>query len=145
MFPIRFARKRSVNTTLEQIDAASADINGQKIDRQTYQVAFLADRILEDLVNNDLSGTGQRLGELKTVTNELKMRAFSAGARDLEELCVPLRTVIESLIKSRGKFGKKYTELLAQLSLAIRASVRHGSDGASLARDISKTVIGAGA
>ena len=130
---------------IEEIDAARADINGQKIDRQAYQVAYLADRILEDLANNDLSGTGQRLGELKKVTNELKMRAFSAGSKDLEELCVPLRTVIESLIKSRGKFGKKDTELLAQLSLAIRASVRHGGKGASLARDISKTVIGAGA
>ena len=73
------------------------------------------------------------------------MQAFSAGSKDLEELCVPLRTVIESLIKSRGKFGKKDTELLAQFLLAIRASVRHGSEGASLAWDISKTVIGAGA
>jgi len=129
----------------QEIDAARADINGQKIDRQAYQVSYLADRILEDLSNNDLSGTGQRLAELKKVTNELKMRAFSAGAKDLEELCVPLRTVVDSLIKSRGKFGKKDTELLGQLSLAVRASVRPGGDGASLARDISKTVIGAGA
>jgi DNA-binding response OmpR family regulator len=128
-----------------EIDAARADINGQKIDRQAYQVAFLAEKILEDLANNDLSGTGQRLGELKKITNELKMRAFSAGAKDLEELCVPLRTVIDSLIKSRGKFGKKDTELLAQLSLAVRASVRPGGEGVSLARDISKSVIGAGA
>jgi len=129
----------------EKIDAARADINGHKIDRQAYQDAYLADWILEDLANNALSGTGQRLGELKKVTNELKMQAFSAGSKDLEELCVPLRTVIESLIKSRGKFGKKDTELLAQFLLAIRASVRHGSEGASLAWDISKTVIGAGA
>ena len=78
------------------------------------------------------------------MTNDLKMRAFSAGAKELEELCVPLRTVVDSLIDSRGDFTRKDTELLGQLSLAVRASVAAGSKGASLARDISKTVIGAG-
>ena len=129
----------------EQIDAARADINGQKIDRQAYQVAMLADKILEDISVNDLNNAGQKLGELRKVTNDLKMRAFSVGAKELEELCVPLRTVLESLIKSRGNFGRKDMELLGQLSLAVRASVRPGNSGSSIAQDISKTVIGAGA
>lgn len=128
-----------------EIDAARADINDHKIDRQAFQVSFLADQILEKFADNELTEVGQRLGELKKVTNDLKMRAFSAGAKELEELCVPLRTVVDSLIESRGDFAKRDTELLAQLSLAVRASVSAGSKGASLARDISKTVIGAGA
>lgn len=127
-----------------EIDAARANINDHKIDRQAFQVSFLADQILERFADNDLSEVGKRLGELKKVTNDLKMRAFSAGAKELEELCVPLRTVVDSLIDSRGNFSRKDTELLAQLSLAVRASVAAGSQGASLARDISKTVIGAG-
>lgn len=128
-----------------EIAAARADINGQKIDRQAYQVSYLADKILEGFAANDLSNAGQKLGELRKVTNDLKMRAFSAGAKELEELCVPLRTVVESLIKSRGNFGRRDTELLAQLSLAVRASVRPGRENSSVAHDISKTVIGAGA
>lgn len=128
-----------------EIDAARADINDHKIDRQAFQVSFLADKILEEFGNNDLSKAGQRLGELKKVTNDLKMRAFSAGAKEIEELCIPLRSVVDSLIASRGDFAKKDMELLGQLSLAMRTSAASDDKGTSLARDISKTVIGAGA
>lgn len=129
----------------EEIAAARADINGQKIDRQAYQVSYLADSILESFQDGDLSNVGQKLGELKKVTNDLKMRAFTAGSKDLEELCVPLRSVVQSLIDSRGKFTKKDQSLLGQLSLAVRAAVRPGAAGSASARDISKTVIGADA
>jgi DNA-binding response OmpR family regulator len=129
----------------EAIAAARADINGQKIDRQAFKVSYLADKILVDFAANDLSNAGQKLGELRKVTNDLKMRAFSAGSKELEELCVPLRTVVESLIKSRGNFSRRDTELLAQLSLAVRASVRPGGRSSSVAHDISTIVIGADA
>lgn len=129
----------------EEIAAARADINGQKIDRQAFQVSFLADSIIESFQDGDLSNAGQKLSELKKVTNDLKMRAFSAGEKDLEELCVPLRTVVQSLIDSRGKFTKKDVSLLTQLSMAVRASVRPGVKGTASARDITKTVIGAAA
>lgn len=128
-----------------EIAAARADINGQKIDRQAYQVSYLADSILESFQDGDLSNVGQKLGELKKVTNDLKMRAFTAGSKDLEELCVPLRSVVQSLIDSRGKFTKKDQSLLEQLSLAVRAAVRPGAQRSASARDISKTVIGADA
>ena len=128
-----------------EIAAASTDINGQKIDRQAFQVALLADTILEGFQAGDLSNAGQRLGELKKVTSDLKARALSAGSKDLAELCVPLRTVVQSLIDSRGKFTKKDLNLLEQLSLAVRASVRPGASGSLSVRDISQTVIGAGA
>lgn len=128
-----------------EIEMARAEINGQKIDRQAFQVSYLADSILEDFQDGDLSNAGQRLTELKKVTNDLKMRAFSAGEKELEELCVPLRTVVQSLIDSRGKFSKKDTSLLAQLSLAVRAAVRPGMKGTASARDITKMVVGSGA
>jgi DNA-binding response OmpR family regulator len=129
----------------DEIAAARADINGQKIDRQAFQVSYLADKILEGFQEGDLSNAGSKLNELKKVTNDLKTRAFSAGAKDLEELCVPLRTVVQSLIDSRGKFTKKDLSLLKQLSLAVRASVLPGATGNASVRDIAKTVIGAGA
>ena len=129
----------------ERAHSARADINGQKIDRQAFQVSYLADKILEGFQEGDLSNAGSKLNELKKVTNDLKTRAFSAGAKDLEELCVPLRTVVQSLIDSRGKFTKKDLSLLKQLSLAVRASVRPGATGTASVRDIAKTVIGAGA
>jgi hypothetical protein len=66
-------------------------------------------------------------------------------AREIKELCTPLATVTEKLITSKGDFKKKDIELLGQLSLAIRAAVKPGNAASSLARDISKTVIGAGA
>lgn len=128
-----------------EIAAARADINGQKIDRQAFQVSLLADKILEGFQEGDLSNAGQKLAELKKVTNDMKMRAFSAGSKDLEELCVPLRTVVQSLIDSRGKFTKKDLNLLGQLSLAVRAAVRPGVAGSVSARDITNMVVGAGA
>ena len=128
-----------------EIAAARADINGQKIDRQAFQVSFLADKILEGFQEGDLSNAGQKLAELKKVTNDMKMRAFSAGSKDLEELCAPLRTVVQSLIDSRGKFTKKDLNLLGQLSLAVRAAVRPGVAGSVSARDITNMVVGAGA
>jgi len=66
-------------------------------------------------------------------------------AREIKELCTPLATVTEKLITSKGDFKKKDIELLGQLSLAIRAAVKPGNAASSLARDISKTVIDAGA
>ena len=128
-----------------EIAAARADINGQKIDRHAFQLSFLADKILEGFQEGDLSNAGQKLAELKKVTNDMKMRAFSAGSKDLEELCVPLRTVVQSLIDSRGKFTKKDLNLLGQLSLAVRAAVRPGVAGSVSARDITNMVVGAGA
>lgn len=128
-----------------EIAAARADINGQKINRQAFQVTFLADKILEGFQEGDLSNAGQKLAKLKKVTNDMKMRAFSAGSKDLEELCVPLRTVVQSLIDSRGKFTKKDLNLLGQLSLAVRAAVRPGVAGSVSARDITNMVVGAGA
>ena len=128
-----------------EIAAARADINGQKIARQAFQVSFLADKILEGFQEGDLSNAGQKLAELKKVTNDMKMRAFSAGSKDLEELCVPLRTVVQSLIDSRGKFTKKDLNLLGQLSLAVRAAVRPGVAGSVSTRDIANMVVGAGA
>jgi DNA-binding response OmpR family regulator len=128
-----------------EIAAARADINGQKIDRHAFQLSFLADKILEGFQEGDLSNAGQKQAELKKVTNDLKIRAFSAGSKDLEELCVPLRTVVQSLIDSRGKFSKKDLNLLGQLSLAVRAAVRPGVAGSVSARDITNMVVGAGA
>jgi response regulator RpfG family c-di-GMP phosphodiesterase len=93
----------------------------------------------------DDRGNEIELVELKKVTNDMKMRAFSAGSKDLEELCVPLRTVVQSLIDSRGKFTKKDLNLLGQLSLAVRAAVRPGVAGSVSARDITNMVVGAGA
>lgn len=57
----------------------------------------------------------------------MKMRAFSAGSKDLEELCVPLRTVVQSLIDTLGKFTKKDLNLLGQLSLAYERQYAPGS------------------
>ena len=77
------------------------------------------------------------------MTDDLKSRSLSAGTLEIEELCVPIRSVIDSLISTRGKFSRKDMKFLGQLSLAIRASVRPGERGASLAKDISQTVASA--
>ena len=108
-------------------------------------MAYLAETIVEGFRAGDLTNAGQKLAELKNVTNDLKMRSFSAGSKDLEELCVPLRTVVQSLIDSRGKFAKKDIALLTQLSMAVRAADRPGAVQSSSAQDIRKMVVGAGA
>ena len=64
--------------------------------------------------------------------------------RQIEELCSPLATVVENLINSKGNFRRKDLELHGQLSLAIRAADKPDNAASALARDIFKTVIGAG-
>lgn len=125
------------------VAATRTRINDQKIDRRAFQISYLADKIIQDFQNGTISNAGARIREIAKVTDDLKSRSFSAGAFELEELCVPLRSVIDSLISSRGKFSRKDMELLGQLSLAIRASVRPGQRGTSLAKDISQTVTNA--
>ncbi|MGB0630534.1 MAG: hypothetical protein ACPGRZ_07550 [Alphaproteobacteria bacterium] len=101
--------------------------------------------IIEEFQNDSGKKTSEQLRDLRKVTAELKKKAGAMDAREIEELCSPLNTVTEKLITSKGDFRKKDLELLGQLSLAIRAAVKPGNSGSSLARDISKTVIGAGA
>lgn len=128
----------------ERIRATRESIDGQKIDRHAFQVAYLADMITEEFENGSSENTSSQLRDLRKVTEELKKKASAMDARQIEELCSPLATVTEKLIESKGDFRKKDLELLGQLSLAIRAAVKPGNSASSLARDISKTVIGAG-
>ena len=125
------------------VAATRANINNQKINRRVFQISYLADKITQDFQNGTITNGGGRIPEIAKVTDDLKSRSLSADALELEELCVPLRSVIDSLVSSRGKFSRKDMKLLGQLSLAIRAAVRPGECGASLAKDISQTVASA--
>ena len=129
----------------ERIRATRESIVGQKIDRHAFQVAYLADMITQEFKNDTAENASNQLRDLRKVTAELKKKAAAMDAREIKELCTPLATVTEKLITSKGDFKKKDIELLGQLSLAIRAAVKPGNAASSLARDISKTVIGAGA
>jgi len=124
----------------ERIRATRESIDGQKIDRHAFQVAYLADMITQEFKNDTAENASNQLRDLRKVTAELKKKAAAMDA-----LCTPLATVTEKLMTSKGDFKKKDIELLGQLSLAIRAAVKPGNAASSLARDISKTVIGAGA
>lgn len=126
-----------------EIEATRASINGQKIERQAHQVTYLADLITHEFSKDPENIDSRRLANLEGVVNDVKMRAFSAGMRELEELCVPLRQVVRSLIDCEGEYRKRDIELLGQLSLAVRAAVRPTGDTSGFARDISNTVIGA--
>lgn len=127
----------------QEIDATRASVNGQKIERQAYQVSYLADLITHEFAANPDTLDSRHLANLEKVTNDLKMRAFSAGAKELEELCIPLRQVIRTLIDCDGDYRKRDIDLLSQLSLAVRAAVRPSGENATIAHDISQTVIGA--
>jgi len=129
----------------ERIRATRESIDGQKIDRHAFQVAYLADMITQEFKNDTAENASNQLRDLRKVTAELKKKAAAMDAREIKKLCTPLATVTEKLITSKGDFKKKDIELLGQLSLAIRAAVKPGNAASSLARDISKTVIGAGA
>lgn len=127
----------------EEIEATRASINGQKIARQAYQLAYLADLIAHEFAANPNTLSARHLANLEKVANDLKMRAFSTGAKELEELCVPLRQVVRTLIESEGDYRRRDIDLLSQLSLAIRAAVRPSRGSATIAHDISQTVIDA--
>ena len=127
----------------EEIDKTRESVNVQKIDRQAFQVSYIADMIIQDYEQNTNKVSRDRLLQLQKVTNDLKMRAFSAGAKELEEICIPLRKVVESLVKCDGDYKKKDIELLTQLSLAVRAAARPNKGSKDVVHDISETVIGA--
>jgi response regulator RpfG family c-di-GMP phosphodiesterase len=130
----------------EEIESARSNINDQKIERQAHHVFFLAELVAEAYAKGPDYLEPRRLFELEKTTNQLKMRAFSAGARELEELCMALRQVVRRMIDSGGDYKKRDLDLLAQLSLAVRATVRSSSPGDgnnSIAHNISQTVIGA--
>lgn len=131
------------NRIREEIDATRANINGQKIERQAYQITYLADLITHEFSKDPESIDRRRLKNLETLVNDLKMRAFTAGARELEELCIPLRQVVRSLLESEDGYKKRDIDLLGQLSLAVRAAVRPSGETKAVAHDISQTVIGA--
>ncbi len=126
----------------KEIEATRASINDQKIDRQALQLAYLADLVVQDFEKAQGKIERERLRDLVKVTNELKMRAFSAGAKELEEICVAIREVIQRMVKAQGKYSKKDMDLLVQLSLAVRAAARPSSGSREVAHDISQTVIG---
>lgn len=125
-----------------EIEATRASINDQKIDRQALQLSFLADMVVQEVESGARKMDRDRLRNLVKVTNELKMRAFSAGAKELEEICVAVREVIQRMVKSQGDVKKKDIELLTQLSLAVRAAARPTSGSREAAHDISRTVVG---
>lgn len=126
-----------------EIERTRNSINGQKIERQAFQVTYLADLVTHEYATNPTDISPRHLLDLEKVTNELKMRAFTLGLKELEELCVPLRQVIKTLVQSRGAYRQRDIDLLNQLSLAVRASVNPDRVATGLARDISQTVIGA--
>ena len=125
-----------------EIEATRASINDQKIDRQALQLSFLADMVVQEVESGAKKMDRDRLRNLVKVTNELKMRAFSAGAKELEEICVAVREGIQRMVKSQGDIKKKDIELLTQLSLAVRAAARPTSGSREAAHDISRTVVG---
>jgi response regulator RpfG family c-di-GMP phosphodiesterase len=124
----------------EEIDAMCETIDSQKIDRHAFQVAYLADLICECYQNQNLDGVVKQLKDLNKVTKALYTKADEMGAKEIEQLCIPLKSVVNSLMKSRGRFSKKDIDLLAQLSMAFRASLKPEVKGTSLIEDISKMV-----
>jgi response regulator RpfG family c-di-GMP phosphodiesterase len=126
----------------KEIEATRASINDQKIDRQALQLSFLADMVVQEVESGAKKMDRERLRNLVKVTNELKMRAFSAGAKELEEICVAVREVIQRMVKTEDGIRKKDVELLTQLSLAVRAAARPTSGSSEAAHDITRTVVG---
>ena len=127
----------------KEIETTRSNINEQKVDRQAVQVGYLADVIAEGYAKNSGYIEQRRLHELETVTNDLKMRALSSGAKELEELCIALRQVVKSMIETKGEYRKRDLDLLNQLSLAVKTAVRADSETSMIAHNISQTVIGA--
>ena len=126
-----------------EIDATRDILNIQKIERQAFQVGYLVTLISTEFEKSPRDVTPRHLVDLDKVSNDLKLRAFSAGARELEELCVPLRQVIRTMIDTRGKYRQRDVDLLNQLALAVKAAVKPDRVSADLAHDISRTVTGA--
>ena len=135
----------NANAVKAAIEATRESIDGQRIDRHTFQVSFVADEICACYAKGDIDSLPKMLRELEDVTEKLRGKAEEYGNQEIEQLCFPLKSVVEQLIRSKGDVRPKDIELLGQLSLAFRACLQAGDQGAALVADISKTVAAAGA
>lgn len=76
------------NRIKREIEATRATINDQKIDRQAMELSFLADKVVKDYREGPGKVDPKRLRALLKITNDLKMRAFTAGAKELEHFSI---------------------------------------------------------
>lgn len=125
-----------------EIEATRADINGQKIDRAALQLTFLADMVADDSTHAAGRVEKERLRQLVKVTNDLRGRAAKAGAKELEEICLALREVLQRMAQAQGHYTGKDSELLNQLALAVRTASKSGNKSGTAAHDITETVMG---
>ena len=134
-------RNVMMSDLIEQIEGVMADINDQRLVRQSYQVALTVELIIgsfdQRMETPVFRGHVQRLVDM---TLEISHRIAGSRFEHAGELCINLMDVAISINENWRMPSPKDMELLKPLSDAILASFNPAKESADTAGEIANMV-----
>lgn len=133
----------NANLMQRQIERATRQVRACKVERQAEDIAAIADRIYEQVVNAPGEMARSQLDRLYVLVMDLDRRANQQGFRHISELCDACVGVVRKMIAADGPPLEKDLLLLKHIALAIRKSMRPEAGETAIVHDIAQTVIAA--
>lgn len=119
----------------EDIRAAAAGINSRKMERDAFQIAWLAARIAD----GDPARRRAHLTRLLEICGDLARRLDGSHMDHVSELCRSLTQVADKMLRAQSPDGRDM-KILRHSAAAIHAAFPDGGDSAGIARDIASSV-----
>ena len=134
------ARGRPLSTEKlrEMIGEAMFEINEQRLQRHSYQIAFLVGEILPAFEANKIDdGTKKSIVRLSEIANEIGFRLQNSNFEHVANLCHNLIRVTTAIRQNLRSPNPKDIDLLKPLSDAILISFNPDRNAAAMAGEIS--------
>lgn len=124
-----------------QVFDALAEVNLQKLERHSFQIAWLVDKsigkLLMGTVDDEVSAY---MNKLYRVAKDISKRLVGTKFSHISELCGSIIQVSGSIIENKSNFSPKDVQLLVPLSKAIKNSFDPNLDQAAVASDIAAVI-----
>lgn len=123
------------------IDAATKMINHQKMERHAFQIDYLVKKIVPQYETAADDRVVPLLDRLQYVSEDLCRRMEGTDRSHIGELGKSIIEVVNTIQKTPLSPQQKDIQLLPELGQAIKRAFETGAEEASVAHDISKTVV----
>ncbi len=136
-------RGESVNLTVlqQEIDAALAEVNEQKLSRHAYQIGFLVGIIDPAYNEGELDASVlEEINHLGFVARDVERRMIGTQFEHVGDLCQSLIGLVTGIQASFPKASDKDMELLKQLSDAVLVGFHPNNESAAMAAEISDSI-----
>lgn len=131
-------RPLSMEKLREMIGEAMFEINEQRLQRHSYQIAFLVGEILPAFQSGKIDDATKRaIIRLSEIANEIGFRLQNSNFEHVANLCHNLIKVTTSIRKNLRSPPKKDLDLLKPLSDAILISFNPDRNAAAMAGEIN--------